>query len=103
VLLWKTVIEPFEQNKTEKIANTDNAGGFDIVEVSDKLYVLFNGNINKLNLEGNKVDPISISYTFRRNLSEEFTQMFYEAWAQMEKVIMMINFMAGLGENKRLL
>ncbi|TMI92580.1 MAG: peptidase S41 [Bacteroidetes bacterium] len=83
--LWKTVIEPFEQNKTEKIANTDNGGGFDIVEVSDKLYVLFNGNINKLNLDGNKVDPISISYTFRRNLSEEFTQMFYEAWAQMEE------------------
>jgi Tol biopolymer transport system component/C-terminal processing protease CtpA/Prc len=83
--LWKTVIEPFEQNKTEKIANTDNAGGFDIVEVSDKLYALFNGNINKLNLEANKVDPISISYTFRRNLSEEFTQMFYEAWAQMEE------------------
>ena len=83
--LWKTVIEPFEQNKTEKIANTDNAGGFDIVEVSDKLYALFNGNINKLNLEANKVDPISISYTFRRNLSEEFMQMFYEAWAQMEE------------------
>jgi len=83
--LWKTVIEPFEQNKTEKIANTDNSSGFDIVEVSDKLYVLFNGNINKLNLDGNKVDPISISYTFRRNLSEEFTQMFYEAWAQMEE------------------
>jgi len=83
--LWKTVIEPFEQNKTEKIANTDNSFGFDIVEVSDKLYVLFNGNINKLNLDANKVDPISISYTFRRNLSEEFTQMFYEAWAQMEE------------------
>ncbi|HET6724287.1 MAG TPA: S41 family peptidase, partial [Chitinophagaceae bacterium] len=83
--LWKTIIEPFEQNKTEKIANTDNSFGYDIVEVSDKLYVLFNGNINKLNLDGNKVDPIAISYTFRRNLSEEFTQMFYEAWAQMEE------------------
>ena len=83
--LWKTVIEPFEQNKTEKIANTDNSFGFDIVEVSDKLYVLFNGNINKLNLDANKVDPVAISYTFRRNLSEEFTQMFYEAWAQMEE------------------
>ena len=83
--LWKTVIEPFEANKTEKIANTDNSFGFDIVEVSDKLYVLFNGSINKLNLDANKVDPISISYTFRRNLSEEFTQMFYEAWAQMEE------------------
>ena len=83
--LWKTVIEPFEANKTEKIANTDNSFGFDIVDVSDKLYVLFNGNINKLNLDANKVDPIAISYTFRRNLSEEFTQMFYEAWAQMEE------------------
>ena len=83
--LWKTTIEPFEANKTEKIANTDNSFGFDIVEVSDKLYALFNGNINKLNLDANKVDPISISYTFRRNLSDEFTQMFYEAWAQMEE------------------
>ena len=83
--LWKTVIEPFEANKTEKIANTDNSSGFDIVEVSDKLYVLSSGNINKLNLDQNKVDPISISYTFRRNLSEEFNQMFYEAWAGMEE------------------
>lgn len=83
--LWKTTIEPFEERKTEKIAGTDNSFGFDIVEVSDKMYVLFNGSINKLNLEGNKVDPINISYTFRRNLSEEFDQMFYEAWAQMEE------------------
>ena len=83
--LWKTVIEPFEQNKTEKIAGTENNFGFDITEVSDKLFVLSGGNINKLNLDGNKLDPVSISYTFRRNLSEEFNQMFYEAWAQMEE------------------
>jgi len=83
--LWKTVLEPFEQNKTEKIAGTDNSFGFDVVEVSDKLYVLFGGNINKLNLDGNKVDPINISYIFRRNLSEEFDQMFYETWAQVEE------------------
>jgi len=83
--LWKTVIEPFEPNKTERIAGTDGSFGFDIVEVSDKLYVLINGTINKLNLDGNKTDPISISFTFRRNLSEEFNQMFYEAWAQMQE------------------
>lgn len=83
--LWKTVIEPFEQNKTEKIAGTDGSFGFDITEVSDKLYVLTNGTINKLNLDGNKTEPISISYTFRRNLAEEFNQMFYEAWAQIEE------------------
>jgi tricorn protease len=83
--LWKTVIEPFETNKTEKIAGTDGAFGYGIVEVNDKLYVLYNGNINKINLDANKTDAISISYTFRRNLSEEFAQMFDEAWAQMEE------------------
>ncbi|HLG39756.1 MAG TPA: S41 family peptidase, partial [Chitinophagaceae bacterium] len=83
--LWKTVIEPFESNKTEKIAGTDGSFGFGIAEVSDKLYVLYNGNINKLNLDANKTDAINITYTFRRNLLEEFTQMFDEAWAQMEE------------------
>lgn len=83
--LWKTVIEPFEQNKTEKITGTEGSGGFDIVEVGDKLFLLSGGTISKLNLESNKIDPIQVSYTFRRNLSAEFDQMFDEAWAQMEQ------------------
>jgi C-terminal processing protease CtpA/Prc len=82
--LWKTVIEPFEENKTEKIAGTDGTGGFDIVTVSDKFYLLSRGNIYKLNVEANKTDEIKASYTFRRNLQAEFGQMFEEAWAQME-------------------
>lgn len=83
--LWKTVVEPFEQNKTDKIAGAERSNGYDIVEVNDKLYVLFGGSLNKINLELNKIDPINISYTFRRNLAAEFNQMFYEAWAQMEE------------------
>lgn len=83
--LWKTVIEPFENNKTEKIAGTDNAFGFDIVEVSDQFFVLSNGNISKLNLAANKLDPISTSYTFRRNLQEEFKQIFEETWSQVQE------------------
>ena len=83
--LWKTIVESFENNKTEKITGTDNASGFDIREVSDKFYVLFNGNIYKLNLDLNKVDPITISYTFRRNLKEEFEQIFEETWAQLKE------------------
>jgi tricorn protease len=82
--LWKTVIEPFEQNKTEKI-NGAEAGGFDVEGTADKCFALFNGNIYKLNLDGDKVDQVSISYTFRRNLSEEFNQIFYEAWAQLDE------------------
>ena len=83
--LWKTVIEPFEQNKTEKIAGTDAGSGYDIVEVADKLYLLLNGIINKLNVDANKIEAIPVGYTFRRNLKEEFSQMFVEAWAQMEE------------------
>ncbi|QNA44018.1 S41 family peptidase [Lacibacter sediminis] len=83
--IWKTVIEPFEQNKTEKIAGTDNIFGFETIEVSDKFYALSNGTIAKLNLDANRLDPVSIGYTFRRNLQEEFNQMFYETWAGMEE------------------
>lgn len=83
--VWKTVFEPFEQTKTEKIAGTDNASGLTNVEAGDKHYILLNGTVNKLNLESNKAEPINTSFTFRRNLSEEFNQMFYEAWAQMEE------------------
>jgi tricorn protease len=83
--IWKTVIEPFETNKIEKIAGTDNANGFDIVENGDKYYTLFNGAIWKLNLDLNKVDPIVVTSTFRRNLQKEFSQIFDETWAQVEE------------------
>ncbi len=63
--LWKTTQEPFEQDKTEKVADGGISG---IVEAGDKFYVLLNGVINKLNLDLNRVDPISTSFTFRRNL-----------------------------------
>lgn len=83
--LWKTLIEPFEQNKIEKIAGTDGVQGVDMVEVNDKFYILGNGTIHKLNLEANKAEPINIAFTFRRDLAAEFDQMLYEAWAQMEE------------------
>lgn len=80
--LWKTTKEPFEQDKTEKVTD----GGISaFVDANDKLYVLNNSVINKLNLDLNRLDPVNISYTFRRNLSAEFSQMFEEAWAQMEE------------------
>lgn len=82
--LWKTVFEPFEQPKTEKIAGAET-GSFDFAQADGKYFVLSRGNIAKLNLDANKLDPITISHTFRRNLAEEFDQMFDEAWAQMEE------------------
>ncbi|HVW59838.1 MAG TPA: hypothetical protein VHC48_07380, partial [Puia sp.] len=81
--LWKTVIEPFEQNKTEKIQGGEG-GNISTAAAGDKYLVLLNGTIYKLNLDQNKLDPLALSYTFRRSLSGEFNQVFYEAWAKVE-------------------
>ncbi|MEI9959154.1 MAG: hypothetical protein WDM90_23215 [Ferruginibacter sp.] len=101
--LWKTTIEPFEERKTEKIAGTDNSFGFDIVEVSDKMYVLFNGTINKLNLEGNKVEPVNISFTFRRIFPKNLTRCFMRHGRRWKRIIMMKNFMGLTGIKQKII
>jgi tricorn protease len=84
--LYKTELKPFEDSKTEKITGADG-GDAAIVAVGDKYYVLTKGIIHKLTLSdaSNKIDPINISYVFRRNLAGEFKQIFEEGWAQLEQ------------------
>jgi tricorn protease len=82
--LWLTTYETFEKSKTEKIEGAAT-GGAQIVAVSDKYYALINGAINTLNLESKKAEKIDISYTFTRNLKDEFTQMFTETWANVKE------------------
>ncbi|MCU0396284.1 MAG: LpqB family beta-propeller domain-containing protein, partial [Chitinophagaceae bacterium] len=82
--LFKTVFEPFEAPKTEKIQGSES-GISEFARAGDKYFVLTRVGIAKLNLDANKLEPVSISYVFRRNLAAEFSQMFEEAWAQMEE------------------
>ncbi|SJZ35170.1 S41 family peptidase [Sediminibacterium ginsengisoli] len=82
--LWKTTYEPFEQPKTEKINGTDGMGA-DFAEGGDKTMLLMNGNIYKLNIDLSRTDPVVISNVFRRNLAGEFTQIYEEAWAQLDE------------------
>jgi len=82
--VWKTVIEPFEQNKTEKITGAEG-GNINVSVAGDKYYVLLNGTVYKLNLDQNKLDAVALSFPFRKNLSGEFTQVFQEAWARVEE------------------
>ncbi|MDX1939942.1 MAG: S41 family peptidase [Saprospiraceae bacterium] len=81
---WKVTYEPFESPKTEKIEGAAT-GGISIVESSGKMYALINGDIYTVNLDGKKVEKIDISRTFRKNLADEFNQMFYETWANLEE------------------
>lgn len=83
--LFRTTIEAFESNKTERVAGSENSFGYDIISGGDKYYTLQNGNIYKLNLDQNKTDKVDVSDKFDRNLAGEFRQMFDEAWAGLEE------------------
>ncbi|RZK43728.1 MAG: peptidase S41 [Pedobacter sp.] len=79
--MYRTIIEPFENNKTEKVGD----GGFNVVESAGKFYTLSRGVISKYNLEANKIDKIDHGFKFARNLNAEFNQMFHETWAGLDE------------------
>jgi tricorn protease len=83
--IYRTTLQPFEEDKTEKVSGGPDAGGFDIASSGDKYYLLADGNIYTLNIDNNKLDKIDIGYKFDRNLDSEFKQMFDEAWAGLEE------------------
>ena len=84
-VLYKTELRRFDKPKTEKIARTDGKDQM-FATGNGKNYLLVKGNICKLNVgDGNKAEPIVISKVFRKNLSAEFRQIFYETWAQVEQ------------------
>lgn len=80
--VYKVTYEDFENKKTEKLFD-----GFfnNIVKQGKDYYVLNRGNVHKLNIGNGKLDKIDISYAFRRNLEEEFEQMFEETWAGIDE------------------
>ncbi|HUH32844.1 MAG TPA: hypothetical protein VLZ28_02765, partial [Daejeonella sp.] len=80
--IYRTILEPFENTKTEKVSD---GGGFEMVDNGGKPYMLSGGTIHKYNIETNKLDKLDLSYKFRRNLSGEFNQMFYETWANLDE------------------
>lgn len=82
--LWKTTIEPFENNKTVKLSDKPMFG-YGFVTSGKKHYILSRGTIHTVNLGANKLKPISINFRFNKSLSDEFEQMYYEAWAGMEE------------------
>ncbi|EEI90994.1 peptidase, S41 family [Sphingobacterium spiritivorum ATCC 33300] len=80
--LYRTVIEPFTSNKTEKVAD---GGVGTLFETGGKYYALSRGAIQKYNIDANKFDKVDVSLKFQRNLEKEFSQMFYETWAGIEE------------------
>jgi len=82
--LWKTTLAPFENPKHEKI-DDQRIGGFTLKSAKDNHYLLTGGNLYTLNTDNGKMEKIEVDHTFRKNLNDEFVQMYYEAWAGMEE------------------
>ncbi len=82
--IWQTTLEPFAAPKTTKIKGAISES-LDICTAKDKTYVLVNGIIQVLDGEKNVLKPIKMDYTFRRNLADEFKQMFIEVWANLQE------------------
>ena len=89
--LWKTTLEPFEKSKTEKIGDK-TVRNYQLINSKKGNYILFGGTIHTLDIKEGKLKPIEISKEFKKSLSKEFTQMYYEAWAGMEENFYSENF-----------
>jgi tricorn protease len=82
--LWKTTLKPFDKKETKKISGTSGYS-YQICEANGKHYILTGGSIHELKMTENKTNKISIDFKFSKNLAEEFPQMFYETWANLEE------------------
>ncbi len=87
-LFRKTYVD-FDESKTDKVFGRS---ANQIMYKDKSVYFLSNGNIYKTSLSGTSPDQIKIKYTFTKNLSDEFTQMYDEAWAGVEENFYEENF-----------
>ncbi len=82
--LWKLTFEPFEKTKTEQVKDA-NGYNLDIKGNKDHYYILNKGNISELEVDKNSLQKIDINYPFTINMDDEFNQMFYEAWGDLQE------------------
>ncbi len=80
--LYRKIYEEFNAPKTEKVFDKSSSE----IQLRDKtLYALIDNNIYKFALSKGTPEKIDIKHTFTKNLSDEFTQMYYETWAGVEE------------------
>ncbi|WP_313383410.1 S41 family peptidase [Chishuiella sp.] len=80
--LFRNVTSDFEESKTDKVF----AKGADYIIRNDKnLYALIDDSVYKFGISSTNPEKINLNYSFDKNLSSEFTQMYDEAWAGIEE------------------
>lgn len=80
--LYRKIYAPFEKDKIEKVFDKNMSL---LLRKEKNVYALSGNNIYKFALEKGTPEKINISYSFTKNLAEEFDQMFEETWAGVEE------------------
>lgn len=80
--LYRKIYEPFEKDKTEKVFDQSMSS---LLRKDKNIYALSGHNIYKFALDKGTPEKITITYSFTKNLAEEFNQMFEETWAGVEE------------------
>lgn len=98
-VLASTTFEDFEdpEDKTTKVRGS----ALNIRSSDDAHFILTGGNVHTFNIASGEAKKVEMKYTFRRNLNQEFHQMFYEAWANFEENFYDENFHGVDWEAKR--
>lgn len=87
--LYSLELDRFGESKPKAIKDVTRASFF----CNDKdLYFIDNRGVAKLDPASGSVKRIEIKYRYDKSLKEEFTQMFYETWAQMAQNFYDVNF-----------
>lgn len=82
--LWYSKIKPFEKISHQKVSGSANISAIPVF-TKDNFYTISAGNIVKFNTSGNKAEKINISFKFRKKLNDEFKQMFYETFTNVDE------------------
>ena len=83
--IWRWSKKIFDKPETKKIDGGGSDDDLKIVQGKSKCMVLSAGNIYELDAEGAKLKKTDMDFNFSRNLSEEFNEMFYETWANLDE------------------
>ncbi len=81
--IWQTILKPFARPETKMIEGARNFS--QIYKAKDTYYLLAGGTVYKLDLAASKLKSVDIDFKFSKNLESEFSQMFYETWADMKE------------------
>ncbi|MFA7227474.1 MAG: S41 family peptidase [Melioribacteraceae bacterium] len=81
---YQMILKPFDKSETKKFEGAKGSG-YSICKSKDNYFLMTAGKIYKIDFASSKLTAVETELKFTRNLSDEFNQMFYETWANLDE------------------